>query len=489
MENLRRLRTNTDFRNLDDPADKSFEPHPTDYPVTELEYPNTGASERFILVVPKDKDHYNPIMCLENTLHTIIEYYLTPAQRALFGTLPSNNLVDDDCPVPPPLIPHISTSEFTETSSPPSVISSASSPASSLLSESSSASSVSSATSLSSLSSLSSVSSLSSLASLSSLSALASHASQPSPSHPPSVNYLRLFQRAINKQDGPLFLKVMDAINALLRLLKYPPLPLDPFAPAPPNNLCAAVATWPRIPEKVLTRIVDETYQRAVGPHVAELKRYSAFSSEVYGELMPSFVAQIIATTGLGSDSLFVDLGSGVGNVVLQASLQTGCQSFGVEIMPDPAKIARSQLEQCKMRCRMWGVSMGEVELEEGDMLKSKRVDELVPKADVVLVNNKVFLESLNEAIRPKFLDLKEGAVVVSLKPFVSSQRLTGRNLDDISAIFQVTERPYYPGSVSWGNGSGSYFLHRVDREGYADRKAEFESSRNGSSRGTRSRR
>jgi [histone H3]-lysine79 N-trimethyltransferase len=78
------------FRNPDDPNDTSFDPHPTLYPVAELEYPNTGASERyagavvsslvncssplrFILLTPKDNDHYDPIMCLESSLYTIIE--------------------------------------------------------------------------------------------------------------------------------------------------------------------------------------------------------------------------------------------------------------------------------------------------------------------------------------------------------------------------------------------------------------------------------
>ena len=37
----------------------------------------------------------------------------------------------------------------------------------------------------------------------------------------------------------------------------------------------------------------------------------------------------------------------------------------------------------------------------------------------------------VNEKIRPKFLDLKEGAYVVSLKSFVSSTRLTERNVSE----------------------------------------------------------
>jgi H3 lysine-79-specific histone-lysine N-methyltransferase len=62
-----------DFRNLDDPNDKSFEPHATDYPVVEIEYPNYGASERFILLFPIDKDDYQPIKELMYTLYTTVE--------------------------------------------------------------------------------------------------------------------------------------------------------------------------------------------------------------------------------------------------------------------------------------------------------------------------------------------------------------------------------------------------------------------------------
>jgi H3 lysine-79-specific histone-lysine N-methyltransferase len=39
------------FSNLDDPQDTSFHPHPTNYPTAELEYPNSGASERYAVTV------------------------------------------------------------------------------------------------------------------------------------------------------------------------------------------------------------------------------------------------------------------------------------------------------------------------------------------------------------------------------------------------------------------------------------------------------
>ncbi|KAF9229829.1 DOT1-domain-containing protein [Gyrodon lividus] len=413
------------FRNSDDSEDTSFEVE--SFPTAELEYPNNNSCEKFILLVPKDKDHYNPIMCLEQSLYTIVDCYLTPAQKALFGSLPNAFVVDDTPPPSPPSSPPPPPGPLDPTD--PSQL-----------------------------------------------------APSKTSHHPNRPDHLRILQRAIRRHDGPLFLSTLETVNYLLRSLKYPPLPSDVFLPAPPNVLMSAVHTWSDlggIPEKVLLRIIDETYQRSVGPNIGKLNRYEAFSSEVYGELMPSFTSDIISAARLNSSSLLIDLGSGVGNVLLQASLQTGCRSYGIELMEGPADVASEQLNQFGKRCRMWGVRMGEVELEKGDMLSSKRVSELLGQADVVLVNNKVFQQSLNEALRPKFLDLKEGAIVVSLKPFVSpNARVTERNVDDICAIFDVVERPYRSGSVSWGSSGGTYYLHRVDREGYASVRQRFENLR-----------
>ena len=112
----------------------------------------------------------------------------------------------------------------------------------------------------------------------------------------------------------------------------------------------------------------------------------------------------------------------------------------------------------------------------------------------------------VNEALKAKFLDLKEGAIVVSLKPFVSSlnARVTERNVrisiidytwmvnftitqvDEISTIFQVETFSYHSGNVSWGSNGGNYYLQRVDRDGYAFIRDKFENSRAGG-RSTRS--
>lgn len=97
----------------------------------------------------------------------------------------------------------------------------------------------------------------------------------------------------------------------------------------------------------------------------------------------------------------------------------------------------------------------------------------------------------------------------MSLAPFVPgvNARMTKRNVsrfsfcivqvpiateycqvDDISAIFDVKERFYHSGSVSWGNNGGTYFVHTVDRAGYAKIKERFDNTHTRSSRSSRSR-
>jgi len=155
------------------------------------------------------------------------------------------------------------------------------------------------------------------------------------------------------------------------------------------------MATWTdRILEDGVTfRLLDELYSRVVSPEIALLRRYKAFSSNTYGELMPSTISDIIRMTGLSEHGLFLDLGSGVGQVAIQVALQTRCQSYGIEQQASPARLARLLLEQAKIRTKMWGFRLGDVELEEGDMLTSTRVQTLLPRADVVLVCNQLFEE------------------------------------------------------------------------------------------------
>ena len=216
---------------------------------------------------------------------------------------------------------------------------------------------------------------------------------------------------------------------------------------------------------KLVERILTQTYSRTVSPRVKTLRDYENGTDNVYGELLPKFISAILKKdTCITSKQVFVDLGSGVGNVVLQAALEVGCESWGCEMMPNACDLAELQQKEFEARCRLWGLSVGKICLERGDFLTNVAISKVLQRADVVLVNNQAFTPELNEGLTSLFLDLKEGCRVVSLKSFVpAGHKITARNLNSPYNVLAVKEKEYYSGCVSWTNAPGKYYVSTKD--------------------------
>lgn len=210
--------------------------------------------------------------------------------------------------------------------------------------------------------------------------------------------------------------------------------------------------------------ILQQIYARTVSPHIHTLRAYENGTDNVYGELLPRFCSTIFQQTGLNSSHLFVDLGSGVGNVVLQAALQVGCESWGCEMMPNACDLAALQHREFIARCRLWGLAPGHVHLERGDFLQNETISRILRRADVVLINNQAFTPALNDKLIMYFLDLKEGCQVVSLKSFVPhGHRMQARNMGSPINLLDVKELEYFSNSVSWTDAPGKWYVQTKD--------------------------
>ncbi|KAI5788710.1 histone methylation protein DOT1-domain-containing protein [Pyronema domesticum] len=219
-----------------------------------------------------------------------------------------------------------------------------------------------------------------------------------------------------------------------------------------------------QVPFPLVEHILQQSYARTVALQVEKLQEYKSFSSEVYGELLPKFTAKIFKEAGLNSSKVFMDLGSGTGNVVLHAALECGCESWGCEKMSTPAELAEKQRIEFLARCRMWGINHGAVHLRHDTFLENRAIAETMKRADVLLVNNFAFEAELNQKLLDMFLDLKEGAIVISLKPFVPQNHvITRRNKESPVNRLRMVEREYFSREVSWTDSGGKYYVHTVD--------------------------
>ncbi|CAO2655444.1 Nn.00g105080.m01.CDS01 [Neocucurbitaria sp. VM-36] len=215
------------------------------------------------------------------------------------------------------------------------------------------------------------------------------------------------------------------------------------------------------LPLSLVKRITAQSYNRIVSPHAHRLRKVKG-KETTYGELLTPFVHKIFAQTGLTSSHTFVDLGSGVGNVVLQSALQTGAESWGIEKMDLAASLGSAQAAELSARAKLWNIALGAMHLLHGDFLDSPAIDAVLRRADVVLVNNKVFGETLNTLLLQKFLDLKEGCKVVSLESFgcgVLGAKQGVRNEQSIAGLFDEERFESGTNSVSWAGESVEYFI------------------------------
>uniref|UniRef100_A0A8C7K3L1 Histone-lysine N-methyltransferase, H3 lysine-79 specific n=1 Tax=Oncorhynchus kisutch TaxID=8019 RepID=A0A8C7K3L1_ONCKI len=214
----------------------------------------------------------------------------------------------------------------------------------------------------------------------------------------------------------------------------------------------------------LLRHILQQVYNHSV-TDPEKLNNYEPFSPEVYGETSFDLVAQIINEMEMMEEDTFVDLGSGVGQVVLQVAAATNCKHyFGVEKADIPATYAESMDKEFKRWMKWYGKKHGDYTLERGDFLSEVWKDRIA-NTSVIFVNNFAFGPEVDHQLKERFANMKEGAKIVSSKPFAPLNfRINSRNLSDIGTIMRVVELSPLRGSVSWTGKPVSYYLHTIDR-------------------------
>ncbi|XP_035997225.1 histone-lysine N-methyltransferase, H3 lysine-79 specific isoform X2 [Fundulus heteroclitus] len=214
----------------------------------------------------------------------------------------------------------------------------------------------------------------------------------------------------------------------------------------------------------LLRHILQQVYNHSV-TDPEKLNNYEPFSPEVYGETSFDLVAQIIDEMEMMEEDTFVDLGSGVGQVVLQVAAATNCKHYyGVEKADIPATYAETMDKEFKKWMRWYGKKHGEYTLERGDFL-SEEWKERIANTSIIFVNNFAFGPEVDHQLKERFANMKEGGKIVSSKPFAPLNfRINSRNLSDIGTIMRVVELSPLRGSVSWTGKPVSYYFHTIDR-------------------------
>ena len=117
-------------------------------------------------------------------------------------------------------------------------------------------------------------------------------------------------------------------------------------------------------------------------------------------------------------EDVFIDLGSGVGQVVLQMAATMPTKTcLGIERADVPSRYAVGMDSTFKAWMKWFGKKFGEYQLIKGDFLADEH-REKINTASIIFVNNFAFGPNVDHQLKERFADLRDGAKIVSSKSF-----------------------------------------------------------------------
>lgn len=227
------------------------------------------------------------------------------------------------------------------------------------------------------------------------------------------------------------------------------------------------LALQKHISRLAIHQILTTAYTRIVGPNSRKLRSYKAFTAEVYGELLPSFISEVLTKVGLEPKHLFYDLGSGVGNTTFQAALEFGVkESGGCEIMSHASSLTSLQEHFLQKKIQMLGLNTMNLTFAlSQSFVNNEQVREKCLQCNVLLVNNYLFEFPLNVEVGKLLYGLKPGSKIISLKNFIPPRYKAGpeKTVLDYLKVEKFEMSDFF--SVSWTANKVPYYISTVMKE------------------------
>ena len=232
-------------------------------------------------------------------------------------------------------------------------------------------------------------------------------------------------------------------------------------------------------PELIITEKTIETveniFQRCYNKTMVKidkslLTQAEAWSEEVYGEVQYSLVEEMIEKLKLpphhlkfSKSDIFLDLGSGIGQVPLQVAATTNIgKSYGIEKCDYRAKQANEFKKLLVKNVRINDLEpMSKCRLFQGDFL-GKKGKKLIRKSNIILANNFIFGAKLNHELTTLFHEFcKDGTKIITSKKLATGGDLNARNAMTFEGIVDVEE--LCRGSVSWTSNKICLYVHTIN--------------------------
>jgi hypothetical protein len=190
-----------------------------------------------------------------------------------------------------------------------------------------------------------------------------------------------------------------------------------------------------------------------VGADTYQFTRKSVERAQ-YGRVKYSFVRQALEAVHLGEGDTLVDIGSGIGTVVLQAAATFGCRALGIELMIPRHQVALRLLPHFEAYAQKHSADWAaRVRFLQGDFRVPEHFKEC-RKASVLFVNNAetVFqarsvvagAQTLDWHVARLFGGMEKGSRIICIEPLIDLET------QNLAPCFERREYMSEGGATSW---------------------------------------
>ncbi|CAP29762.1 Protein CBG10211 [Caenorhabditis briggsae] len=238
-----------------------------------------------------------------------------------------------------------------------------------------------------------------------------------------------------------------------------------------PKKALLSKEDW-RVEKATQFRIICELACRLAIPDQTVLnKHYGSFSNGTYGETDYEQFQSILDQLKIKEDDIFIDVGSGIGQLVTFAAAYSKCANVsGIEIEQVPADFASENGIQFERLMNHFGEQPRPFKLEKGDFKENKHAEFLKNEAKVIFCNNFAFDPDLMLELRKILESCGSGTKIVVTKKLETTRSENGLAHDCFftqmaeTTALQSTGTEKKP-NVSWTIKTIDYFLTIMDLE------------------------
>ena len=130
-------------------------------------------------------------------------------------------------------------------------------------------------------------------------------------------------------------------------------------------SLIAYLGGWHKVEGDWVRPGSNELTRENIGYARLQASQYRA----QYGRANPVLVEEVIRKASISKADRFVDIGSGIGHVVMQVACTVGCPSAGIEVVAGRHTAAIQLYEHFGLFLEKSGACSGDVELKLGDFI------------------------------------------------------------------------------------------------------------------------